>query len=160
MCGSRVWPTELRATVLAMFQHTLIPLLLLAAAVPACDDPGQALDVDSIAPLKLAPGLALAGPELPDSDDDVRLREEGPPELWAVTTWGGQTIGVGQFVTIVVGCLNANPPVKWTCSLSARQPDTTKPERVGGLGCSAWWSPDYYKCQLNAFVEQGAVKLQ
>lgn len=143
----------------------LLLLSLMVLSVAACDaqdscDNSAPETPPAVSDVSLAPGLPLAGPyALPGEEDDVSFRQQGDPELWAVTSWGGQKIGVGQFVSIVVGCLDQNPPV-WTCSLSAYQPDTSKPERVGGLGCSAWWSQSYYQCQLDAFKANGAVKLQ
>lgn len=137
-------------------RHILAALILLSTV--ACDESletcqGQdavAPDIDREAP------LMLAGPP---ASDDLRFREQGPPSAWVITSWSGNVIKTAEFAKAVVSCVAAGDP-QWTCTLSWYSPDTTQPNFVGGLGCSAWFTPSLQKCLISKWQENGAVKIQ
>jgi len=111
--------------------------LLSTASTVACDD---------------SPGLAIVDP-------DVEFRgDPTPPEALYVTKWNGNVIHIDAFAKIAKLCKPVGDPPLYV-TLSWYQPDSTKPERVAGLGFSTTMSFALWDCFRDRFEEQGAVPL-
>jgi len=138
----------------------LLTLLALAAAAlttPACDPEADACEAP--APVDGdAPGALLMAPpvELDQGEDTIRLREQGPPQGLYLTTLNGKPIGRAGAKAIIDACAKQVDPPQ-TCSLSWYQPDTSKPERVLGVGCSMMAAYPLWKCYVDFMVANKAV---
>lgn len=130
-------------------RSAILTLTLGLLTLPACDEPESAPTFE--------PGLWIAGP--PADPDVVRPRGGGDPEAWVVTEWGDDIISTAVFAKHVAVCVATHDP-KWTCTLSFRQPNAADPNFVGGLGCSAWFTPELKTCLLKAYQINGAIKIQ
>lgn len=134
-------------------KRSLLPVVAVAAAlfpVSACDD------VDDQPVTVVA--LPLAEPEI-DDDGSIAFRE-GPsdPEALYITKWAGGTIRRLQFVQAIMACNNLPNPAL-TCTLSWYQPDSTKPERVLGIGCSMMADFSLFSCYRNVWLQNGGKPL-
>lgn len=134
-------------------RNLLLPTLLLTTltlAATACD-PAEDGDV---CPTPSA-ALELVGP--PDFDHEtIRLREQGPPAGLYITTWDGGPIHRAEFVTAIKACnKQSDPPA--TLTLSWYQPDTSKQERVLGLGESVMADQKLWECYVAVFKAQNPV---
>lgn len=130
----------------------MLPLLLstIAVAAPACDP-----DEGSDACQEPHAALEMVGP--PDfGDDDLRFREQGPPQGLYITALNGKPIGRAGAKAIIDACAKQVDPPQ-TCSLSWYQPDTSQPTRVLGVGCSMMASYPLWKCYVDFMVSQKAV---
>lgn len=113
---------------------------LLACALLACDTP--------------SPDLAIVAG---DANEDVSFREQGPSDVWVITSWDQKAIKFADFGTIATMCGSVGQPVL-TCTLTGYLPDITMPTRVAGVGCSAYFSPELWECYLDAFKKNDAIK--
>lgn len=134
-------------------KRSWLPVVALAALtfpVSACDD------VDSEPVTVVA--LPLAEPEIAE-DGAVSFRgDPGEPEALYITQWGNNDIHRIQFSKAIMYCaLQKDPPL--TCTLSWYQPDSTKPERVLGLGCSMMADYNLWQCYQSAWIANGGKPL-
>ena len=131
-----------------MRQALILALLLTIPVLPACD--GE--DADAC---QAPSSLELVAP--PDFEPlDIAFREVGPPQGLYITKINGAAIKRAQFVAMIETCAKqVDPPV--TLTLSWYQPDTSKPERVLGLGESMMASPALFECYRQAFLAQKPV---
>lgn len=121
------------------------------------------------------PVVAIAALTLPvsacdEGSSDLRVAEpfdvaeinfrEGPsdPEAMYIIKWAGSVIHRAEFSKAVQACAGQkDPPL--TCTLSWYQPDSTKPERVLGLGCSMFADYSLFACYRDAWLENDATPL-
>jgi hypothetical protein len=127
-------------------RNAILTLTLALLTLSACDPAADR-----------QPDLFLAGP--PGSPDEVTPRGLDDPEAWYVTQWEGNTIDTWVAAKHFLTCVGVANPT-WSCTVSWYKPDTTKPNFVGGLGCSAWFTPDLKGCLLKAYQINGAIKIQ
>ena len=114
-------------------------LLVVLLATPACDELSSALQVSA--------------------PDDVAFRgDPSPPEALYITKWSEAPIRRDDVLELVMSCKQHKDPVQ-TCTLSWYQPDSTKPERVLGLGCSMMADFDLWKCYHEVMLKNGAQPL-
>lgn len=134
-------------------KRSLLPVAALAALtlpVSACDDV-EDQPVTVVA-------LPLVEPEIAE-DGVVSFRgDPGEPEGLYITKWGGNAIHRTQFVKAILACgVQSDPPL--TCTLSWYQPDSSKPERVLGLGCSMMADFNLWQCYQSAWIANGGMPL-
>lgn len=112
---------------------TIVAIALTITVAPACDavecpahDGGETIIA--------ADRLVFAAPAGAPTTA-LSFREQGPPQNLVITEYGGATIKRSDFAKLIMSADGlTDPPL--TCTLSWYQPDTTKPDRVLGLGCS------------------------
>lgn len=104
----------------------------------------------------VAPRLTFAAPEGAPPPAEYTLREQGPPENLVITSYGGAKILRSAFAKLVMSAQGQkDPPL--TCTLSWYQPDTTKSERVLGLGCSMLAPGPLWDSYRQTFLDNGGV---
>lgn len=139
-------------------------LALLSTILVACDDTTTCTSLaEAEAAVISSNAMPLAEPANNDDNNDAaeqaEFREEGPPEMWVITEWKGAVINTATFAMHALACVDVHDPT-WTCTFSARQPNLASPQRVIGLGCSAWAPPQLYECLLDGYKKSDAIKYQ
>lgn len=137
-----------------MHKYLLLHTFVAAATLPACD-PAADTDAAVAADCPQAEPISLATPvDVPV--DDLAFREQGPPAGMYITAINGKTIVRKGFNALINAC-NTQPDPPLTCTLSYYQPDTSKDERVLGLGCSMMAPFKLWACYTDLWSSQGAV---
>lgn len=142
-----------------------ITALALVAFTPitACDGEPEADDVEECPAVDgsddtfvVAPRLTFAAPEGAPPPAEYTLREQGPPENLVITSYGGAKITRAAFAKLVMSAEGQKDP-PMTCTLSWYQPDTTKSERVLGLGCSMLAPGPLWDSYRATFLQNGGA---
>lgn len=138
--------------------HRLLPFILLSAlAAPACDPAADSCEAPAPVDGEAPGSIQLAPPaELDLAADSIAFREQGPPMGLIITQITGAPIKRAGFVSMIQACKKqADPPL--TCSISWYQPDTSKQERVLGVGCSMMAGQSLWQCYVDYMTANNAV---
>jgi hypothetical protein len=107
----------------------------------------------------LASTSPLAACDAPaDCPAGVELREQGPPSAAYITSWFGEPIHASEFADAVIACADVEDPA-WLLTLSAYQPEAGQPERVVGLGGSAFVGEAFWACLNKHWLANGAIEI-
>lgn len=148
-------------------KHARIFLALAAVTIlstPACDTPeadqaDECQQLDGYDDTVVArPELHLAAPEGAPAPLEISFREQGPPKAKYIQTISDEKISAKHFAAAVTACADVGDP-DWLLTLSWYQPDTSKPERVLGLGGSIMAPYPLFDCFSKFFDSNGAVPL-
>lgn len=134
---------------------TIVAIAFTITVTPACDAaecPAHDGGETNIA----ANRLVFAAPAGATPPTALSFREQGPPQNLVITEYGDATIKRSDFAKLIMSADGlADPPL--TCTLSWYQPDTTKPDRVLGLGCSMMATFKLFEFYRTVFEDNGGV---